>query len=513
MKKHTTLLTAAILAFSIVLSGNGTKAEAAGDNNTLVIASLEIPATLNSTLPMSASYLRRLGAAEALFKVDENGNIVPELAESITQVDATTWDIKLQKNISFWSGKPCDADAVIASLEDSKANDTGASSYLSSFTFEKVDDSTVRIFTERENMLVSLNLSVYQTIIHNPNAENASVDTADYTGMYKITEFNPDESIRLEKNKNYWGTLPAIETVVQNQIPDEQSRILLAKSGEADIITDIPTSGVAELDSAENLRLTDAPTANPQTIYLNLQQPQLQDVRVRQALSWALDREELVLLGSEGHSNPITTWLGANPAYPEAKDAIYSTAADLEKAAALLNEAGWVMDESGMRVKDGEPLTVRLMTWGNEKALGEAIQNQWTKLGIHALVEYVDYSIIENARTTGDWDASIEAWGTFGDEYALLSGQFSPAGSANFGGYDDEETNELLEALGNASEASERHELAEQVNERVAEQAPIICLYPRPSIAAISVRLEGFAAHFRQYEFMVTSDLKFTNEG
>lgn len=524
MKRKAFLLISLLMCFILLFSACGGKpsaetpaasSETPSDNSrnagkdTLVIASLEIPNTLDAMQPLSASYLRRLGAAEALFKVDEGGKVLPELAESAKQINDVTWEIKLRPGIKFWSGKECDADAVVASLKESQTEDTGAASYLKDLTFEKADNTTVRITTARKNMQVPLNLSVYQTLIHNAEASYDSVDNADYTGMYKIADFKAEESITLEANEKYWGDKPQIKKIVNNQIPDEQSRVLLAKSGEADIITDIPTAGVAELSGSNTVRLTEAPSANAQTIYFNLSKPQFQDVRVRQALSWGLDREELVLLGAEGQSSPITTWLGANPAYPEAKTAVYGTKADPEKAAALLDEAGWTADADGKRIKNGEQLTIRLMTWGSEKALGEAIQNEWSRLGIDVQVQHVDYSVIEDARKSGDWDAFIEAWGTFGDAYALLSGQYSASGSANYGGYKDSETIALLDKLGKAAEESSRKELALQINKRVAEQAPVICLYARPQIVAVSKSLQGFTDHFRQYEYLVNADLKF----
>ena len=515
MKKRKLSIVSLCLCFILAFSACGgtstqqTSASAAASKDTLTIASLEIPDTLNPIKPLSASHLRRIGAIEGLFKVDENGKLLPELAESSKQVDASTWEIKLRPGVKYWSGKALDADAVIASLEQSKSDDKTASAYLKDLTFAKKDDTTITITTARENMQVPLNLSSYQTLIHNADATYESVDKADFTGMYKITDFQAEKSITLEINDSYWGTKPAIKKVIDNQVADEQTRVLLAKSGDADIITDIPVSSVSDLKSVSTIRLTNAPSANAETIYLNLKQSRFQDVNVRQALSWGLDREELVTLGAEGQTSAITTWLGANPAYPDAKKAVYSTKADTDKASSLLDEAGWKLDSSGKRAKDGAPLKIRLLTWGNDKALGEAIYNQWTKLGIDVEVSFVDYSVIEDARKTGDWDASIEAWSTFGDPYTLMNGQYSPSGSANYGGYENSDTNALLEKLAAASDDASRNKLALELNEQVATQAPVICIYARPEITAVSTSLDGFTDHFRQFEYIVTSELKF----
>lgn len=520
MKKKVLPLVSLLLCFVLMLSacsGKTTTAEsatssasnAAVQKSTLTIASLDIPKALNPMTPNSASYLRRLGAIEGLFKVDSNGKVLSELAESSKQVDAKTWEIKLRSGVKFWSGKALDADAVIKSLEQSKADDKTASAYLKNLTFSKKDDTTITVKTARDNVQVPLNLSSYQTLIHNADATYKTVATADLTGMYKVTDFQAEKSITLEINNSYWGTKPTIKKVVNNQVADEQSRVLLAKSGDADIVTDIPVTGIADLKATKTVRLTNTPSANAETIYFNLKQPQLQDVKVRQALSWALNREELVTLGAEGQTSPITTWLGADPAYPDAKKAVYGTKADTAKAGSLLDEAGWKAGSDGKRTKNGTQLKIRLFTWGNDKALGEAIQSEWTKLGIDAEVQFVDYSVIEDAYKSGNWDASIEAWSTFGDPYTLMNGQFSPNGSANYGGYNNSETNALLAKLASASDDSSRDKAALELNKQVATQAPVVCIYARPQIVAVSTSLGGFADHFRQFEYIVTSDLKF----
>ena len=95
--------------------------------------------------------------------------------------------------------------------------------------------------------------------------------------------------------------------------------------------------------------------------------------------------DELVLLEAEGRSFPVTTWLGSNPRYRDSVGGIYDHY-DPERAGALLDEAGWKLEKDGLRRRDGVVLSMRLMTWGPGKAVGEAIQHQWTKLGVASAV-------------------------------------------------------------------------------------------------------------------------------
>ncbi|THF81774.1 ABC transporter substrate-binding protein [Cohnella fermenti] len=472
----------------------------------LIVAGPDIAASLDPVQPLTSSYLRLIGAGEALFKVNAEGEVEPELAEGATETDATTWEIKLKEGIRFWSGEPIDADAVIASLERSRKLDVQALPFLDDLRLSKIDDRTIRVQTTREHLPVPLNLSYYQTIIHNAEAKQDSVETMDLSGMYKVVEFVPKQKLVLEANDNYWGEKSGIQRIVFEEIKDEQTRVLSSLSGRSHVVLNVPVTSLAQFGGNPDVELVSAPAANTQTVYLNLRQPQLSDVKVRQALSWGLNREELITLAAEGQGEPVATWLSSNPAYAEARNAVYDKF-DRDRAAKLLEEAGWSLGKDGIRYKDGKPLVLRLMTWGGDKALGEALQNQWTQLGVKAEVQHGDYSLIETARESGNWDAVIEAWSTFGDEFALLSGQYSPEGSANYGGYNDERTNELLAELEQASDAKMRHELALRINERVAEQAPVLSLFPRPQITAVSKSLQGLAPHFRQFENVVSAKL------
>lgn len=487
------------------------KVEKQANNEELIVVGQEIAASLDPVQPLTSSYLRLIGAGEALFKVNAQGEVEPELAESAKELDSTTWEIKLRPELRFWSGKKMDADAVIASLERSRALDLQALPFLKELAFSKADDRTIRVKTTREHLPVPLNLSYYQTLIHNAEAKQDAIATMDLSGMYKVVEFVPKQKMVLEVNESYWGVKPTIQRVVFEEITDEQTRVLSILSGRSHVVLNIPVTSLDQFKSNTEATLLAAPAANTQTVYLNLKKPQFADVRVRQALSWAVNREELVTLAAEGQSFPVATWLSSNPAYEEARNAVYSKF-DRDQAGKLLDEAGWSLGADGIRYKDGKPLTLRLMTWGGDKALGEALQSQWTQIGVKAEVQHGDYSLIETARGSGDWDASIEAWSTFGEEFAVLTGQFSSNGSANYGGYDDAQTNELLSKLEKTADAATRHGLALQINERVAQQAPVISLFPRPQITAVSKSLQGFAAHFRQFENVVNANLSRASE-
>ncbi len=487
------------------------------EDQELVIVGQDIAAGLDPVHELTSAYLRSVGAGEALMKVQADGTVAPELALSITQRTTTTWDIALRPNVTFWSGAPVDAAAVQASLERSRALDPQAAPFLDGLTFTVIDPLTLQVATATPNPLTPFNLSYYQLLIHNAAAYGKQANpfeltAMDLTGPYKVAEFTPKQAMVLVPNSGYWGTPPTLQRVRHEEVKDAQARVLAAQSGQADIVTGIPAEAAVTLQDDPLVSLMPVPAANTTTVYFNLQAPALSDVRVRQALNWGVDRQEVIDLAREGFSTPAASWLASNPAYPEAAQQGYPTF-DLPKAQALLDAAGWTLGgESAMRSKDGVPLTIRLMSFGGEKAVSEVLQQQWTRLGVTVEVEHVDdYGLIQARRDAGDWDALIEAWSTFGDPQALLAGQFKAGGKANYGGFDDPEVAALFDQLATAVSDADRRSLILAINGRASEQAPIVALHPRPQITAVQPRVRGFEPHFRQFEHLVVPGLTVDN--
>lgn len=514
-------LCAAITALSILAACGGDtgsipaqvdpsqKNDMASTATELVVAGSEIACGVDPTVYPAADYLLNMGAAEVLFKVDYDGIIEPSLAKGAVQLDEHTWEIELRPEATFWSGESVTAEAVIASLMRSKELDMKAYPYLQGMEFTATGDYTIQVITEPANLDITENLSYSQLVIHNTAEQYtyADIDSADYTGMYKVVAFEPSQRMTFEKNENYWGTQPEIQRIIHEQIGDSDARVMAALSGQYHVVMDIDRTACAQIDGSDASHIVMVPGAQTMTIYLNTEKESLSDYRVRQALSWGLDRDELILLGMEGLSEPVTTWLGSNPAYHEIKNAFFDSY-NPKKAAELLDEAGWQLSNDGYRYKDGKQLTMKVRTFRNDKALGEAIQMQWKKLGINVSVQHGDYSLMTTAYETGDWEGAVEGWGAYGNVVGLLNTQYGPTGSANYGHYKDEKIDDYLARLAAASNAESRQAIAKELSLYVAEQSPAIYICPRPQITAVSNKLEGFVPHFRQFENVVNANLR-----
>jgi peptide/nickel transport system substrate-binding protein len=459
-------------------------------------------------------YLRGVGAAEGLFMIDADGEVRPELAQTSELVDPVTWLVGLRPGAAFWSGRPADARAVTESLERSRQLAPAAAGLLRGVRVEPADEWTVRFRSEAPNPGLMLNLADSWLVIHNAaaygDAPNAfDLGAADLTGYYRIVAFEPQERALLRRNEGYWGVRPRMDRVRFEEVGDEDARTLVALSGEADIVRLLSPAAAPQVERSRAMRLVTAPNTSCRSAYLNIQKPPFDDVRVRQALAWAVDREEVVALAFGGRGTPYPSWLAAHPAFPEAKKVGY-TRQDLAKAGQLLDEAGWRLPPGGgVRVKDGTPLRFRLYWFEELRPYAEVLQAQWRRAGAEVDVQgAADYGFLSSRRAAGDWDAFIEEWNTIGDPAAVLGRHVGADGPLNYMAFRDAGIDALLDGFAALLDAEDRRQQALKVNERQAALVPFIPLAGPARLTAVGRGVRNYVPHFLSWgPFEVHPDL------
>lgn len=476
------------------------------EKNEIVLAAREINYTLDPTKSLTDGYLRRISVAEAMFLVSKDGKVIPGFIKDAKQIDANTWELYLRENAKFQSGKLVKAEEIIASVERVRKLSADGETVLKGLTFSKKDDYTVLVKTEKANHNVPLSLT--EVTVQNADMDYTTVATADFTGMYKIVEYIPKQKTVLAVNENYWGTKPKIQKVIYEEIGDDDTRILKALNGSSDITTDIiPINAKKFQDKSKFTTYTVLPSGTL-AVYLNLKKPFLSDVRVRQALNWALDRDQIASINSEGFGKSTSTWLGTNPSYTSENKKVYDKQ-DVQKAEALLTEAGFTKNADGMLEKDGVVFKFKMFTWGADKLLGELVQDAWRKIGIDVELSHVDYSLIESARQSGEWDGFIETWGNFGDMYSVLSKQFIKGGSINYADYENPEVTDLINSLRDEADPQKIMAISKKVNEITAIDAPLVPLTSRVNITVTKKALTGYVENFMHSQPILNANLSF----
>ncbi|WP_323039193.1 ABC transporter substrate-binding protein [Gemmobacter sp.] len=387
-----------------------------------------------STLGSQAETLRHI--FDTLVEVDETLQLQPGLALSWTPVDETTWEFKLRDGVKFHDGSPLTANDVKFSIEripvvTGPMPMTLYTKYVDSV--EVVDDLTLRIKTKGiapslPNDFTRLFVVSANTGMEARNEQFNSGEKAIGTGPYKFVSWQPKGDLVLVRNDDYWGEKPHWKNVTRKEIADDAARVAALRSGQVDMINYVPASDYVGFKNDKSLD-----TFIGDSVYILNVQPVVKDVlpqkvkvdgkeidanpfkdlRVRQALDYAINRDVLVNVVLEGLGTP------ANQLMPAGFFG-YSTELpkrdyDLAKAKALLAEAGY---PKGFEFD---------FTCTNNRVPGdavvcEALAQMWSRAGLKVNAQALNGTVYFPAAAREEFSVSMSAWGTLTGEAAYTYG-------------------------------------------------------------------------------------------
>lgn len=439
--------------------------------------------------------------------IDNNRTLEPCLAESWEyNEDCTEWTFHLVQNAEFTDGVKFNADVCLQNIERYKKGPL-TSTYTSlsidkSFPnlsgMEKVDDYTVKFtFSEPITTLDAL-LGDYGSPMISPNCfdpETGEITSAVIgTGRYMIDEHVQDQYATFKRNENYWGENPGkLESYRVNCIPDSEARYSALVSGE---IMGLMDNGAIMVDTAVNLTETNKdfviePTKSHMThyMYVNGSKEYLSDVRLRQAISYAIDRDLLNETLYAGLCYPAYSILSnQTPLYKDIQGEY-----DLEKAKELAGEVlqGKRLETTmilGKRVVDGYPC----------KAMAEYIQSALAEIGIDVKIELVDDSVNTERLKSGDYDFCITVTGLNSpDPYATLYSWMDSQGSyvtQYHWNYSNPEVDQLLDQVLNEKDPDRRAEIYGRIQEISAEELPVIPLLYYVNVNVHNKAITGYTS-------------------
>jgi peptide/nickel transport system substrate-binding protein len=350
---------------------------------------------------------------DALTTRDQEGNLVPALAESWNLIDETTWEFKLRPGLTFHNGDPVTSEDVKFTYEQLVLNPDANSPHKTFLqTIQEVvviDDTTFQIKTSIPDVLLpSRVFDLYGSIVPKNYYEqvgDAEFDNAPIgTGPYKFVDWVKDSHMTLEANENYWGQKPAYKTLILRFITDDAARMAAELAGEVDIASNVPPARVEEIDAADNVEIRSAPSSRFYFVVMDTTKPPFDDPRVRKAVNLAIDREALVLGVGRGYGTPIASvFIPQTFGYDPNIQPVY----DPEQAKALLADAGY---------PDGFDVVFDSFTGSivDHSKVAEAIVAQLNDVGIRATLNVAEYGVfgpIRLAKETnpmyiyslGDW--------------------------------------------------------------------------------------------------------------
>ena len=404
--------------------------------------------------------------------------LVPMLAESWERVSDTELTLKLRPGVVFHNGDPLTSEDVKFTFERILAPDSPyveAQGYFATFDrIETPDPLTVTIITKELDPILEQRLASWAAQIL-PKRYYEEVGFEGFaqapigTGPYRFVSMRADDRIVLEAFDDYWGERPTANQVVFRVIPEVAARVTALVNGEAGIVTNIPPDQVPTIEGYDNVEVRSVVLANTHVLRYNTNNPVLADVRLRQAMNLAIDRQLLsdALWGGgaivpNGHQYPEYGAL-YNPERP-------LPTYDPERAQALVEASDY----------QGQPVIFRTSAtyYTNGLQAAQAIVEMWRAVGINAEVQTAD----ETSLPVDDPDSMVINWSNsaiYPDFDGSLFRSWGPTGGPQAGGYWTAPAafNELGEQARATLDTSVRFEDYQQMLDIWEKQAPGTILY------------------------------------
>jgi peptide/nickel transport system substrate-binding protein len=478
-----------------VESGTGCITRPVANPNVLVVGVTSGPNNLDPRIGTDDVSAK---AAQLIFNnlmtLDEHLRVVPDLAERLDHPDPLTYVATLRRGVRFHDGHELTAADVVytfRSLLDPKFISPRKGAYRMVESVDARDRFTV-VFTLKEafgSFPVNLVLPIVPA--------HAAADFHEHpigTGPYKFVRYATDDRLELEPFADYFGGRPQNAGVVLRVVPDTIMRGLELRKGTMDIVVnDLEPDIVHQLGQDPRLQLVEGPGTDYQYIGVNLRDPILKDVRVRQAIAYAIDRKAIIEYLRRGLAIPAS---GLLPPVSWAFDpGVFTFTYDPAKARALLDEAGY-RDPDGDGPAPRFGLTLKVSNLEFNRLQSSVIQQDLRAVGIALDVRTYEFATFYTDVLRGNFQLYTLQWvgGAVADPDILRrvfhSSQIPPSGF-NRGFFKDDRVDRLLDRAAAATGDADRRAIYAEVQRIVAEEAPYISLWCKTNVAVARRDLTG----------------------
>ena len=448
-----------------------------------------------------------------LMELDADLNFEGMLADSITTEDNKNFIVHIDDAATWSDGTPVTADDVVYTalrLASPVIGNTAMMYYVfegvgddgfveegaeSIDGIQKVDDKTVQFTTKEEMPITTFENSYARYLLTLPKHvieqySEEELSTADWfnhpdvvSGPFIVTDFDVDHYISYEANKDYWKGAPKIDKL-NIKIVDGSQLYAGLQSGEIDItqqtMSDIPQEDYESVEALDNVDVVYGSPVTNQSVFI--QTKNVPEVKVRQAMLYAIDRQQILEELLNGHGEIVDGFLSsASPFYD---DSLTPVSYDPEKAKTLLEEAGW----------DGSQ-TIRFYVNSGDSTFVNAasiIAAEWAAVGIKAEIQTVDFATLMSVAGTEDYDVLAVQY-TYAPVDPYPDVAWLLGGEGSWTGYSDDTLNDALTKSQLTSDPEETKELFSVVDKKVQEDVPMFSAYVISAQGAVSKRITGAA--------------------
>nr|WP_304710478.1 ABC transporter substrate-binding protein [uncultured Acetatifactor sp.] len=422
---------------------------------------------------------------EGLVKPDENGNLINAVASDYTiSEDGLVYTFTLRDNVKFHNGNVVTAEDVKYSLErvSGLLDGTPLISTLSTIkSVDILDEKTVQVTVENAN--TELIYSFVAAIIPAGSGEDETADPIG-TGPFSFVSYKPQQGIVLAKNPDYWQEgLPYLDQVEFKIINSADTALLELQGGTIDFYAYLTDSQAQALQGSH--QVISSPTNMVQALFLNNAVEPLNDVRVRQAISYALDKESINDFVGGGNGTLLSSAMlpTLKEYYVDLNDT-YGTTANVEKAKELMAEAGYA---------DGFDMEIAIVsTYEFHMQTGEVIVEQLKEIGINATIKGMENSSwLDEVYNGRQFDATITAL-TCDMTPGYLMNRFQTESSKNFINFQSAEYDEIYAKAQAALDPDEKAGYYKELQKILCDEAGSVFIQAPANQTAISSKLEGY---------------------
>jgi peptide/nickel transport system substrate-binding protein len=516
----------ALFALPAAAAFSGGRAQAQGQSLNLAVAAP--PTSLDPHYhTLSPNNMMAEHFFDQLVGRDARAQLRPGLAEAWRLVDDTTWEFKLRKGVKFSNGAEFTADDVLFTIKrvPNVLNSPGSFGIYTKgiISSEVVDPHTIRFKTNGIYPLLPQDLSQVYIISH---SVGDNVTTGDFnngravigTGPFRLSSFVPEDRVVMTRNDNYWGGKPEWAQVTYRFIANDGARVAALLSGNVQMIDVVPPNDMLRLRTTPGISFSEI--ASLRSIYLKLDTAHdvspyitgpdgqkldrnpLRDLRVRQALSIAINRQAIVDRVMQGAAAPSGQMMppGANGYVPD----LPPPAFNMEQAKALLAEAGY---PNGFQIGLIGPNN----RYVNDAQIIQAIGQMWQRVGVRTRVEAMPFAVLAQRQSRNDMSAMLIGWATSGEPSTALRGNLTTRipdkgfGTVNFSGYSNTEVDTLVDEGLRTADDEKREDVFKQAMRVAMEDVALIPLHMQKNIWALR---GGLTYEARADEYTVAMGVK-----
>ncbi len=440
---------------------------------------------------------------ETLVIFDKNNVLQPLLATEWKALDDTTWEFILRKGVKFHDGTDFNAHAVKATF-DRLLDPAIASQRLFLFSMIEevtvIDDYTVRFKTKFPFAPLPAHLAhngggiiSIEAIKKDYEEMAAGKKPGSYlsqnpvgTGFFRLESWTPGNQLKLVRNEDYWGQKPKLESVTFKVVPENLTRLSELETGYAHIADPIQPSDVKRVASMPGAYLHRKSATSLAYVGFNCQKAPFNDVRVRQAISMAINKMDIVDGIYRGTAIPAVGPIA--PGVFGYDPSVKSIPFDKERAKQLLAEAGYEKGFSTTIWTNDNPARIQI---------AEYIQSKLREFNITVTIEVMEWGAYLDSTGEGKHDMFILGWSTptLDGDYAMYAALFhssnqGKAGNRSF--FKDEKVDELLDKGRQEPDPAKRLAYYREAQERLVDLAPMLYLIHIEDLTGVSTAVKGF---------------------